>query len=38
MNSSKTKTYRLGKYLNAVMRIKNLNLQYPSSVSQKFDR
>lgn len=34
----KQKTYSLRKYLKTVMRIKNLNLQYPSSVSQKFDR
>lgn len=38
MNSSKTKTYSLGKCLKTVMRIKNPNLQYPRSMSQKFDR
>lgn len=38
MNSSKTKTYRLGKYLKTVMRIKNLNLQCVCSASQKFDK
>lgn len=34
----KTKSFSLGNYLKTVMRIKKLNLQYPSSVSQKFDR
>lgn len=46
LNSSKTKTSTLRKYLNTVMTIfflktgkkKKLNLQYPGSVSQKFDR
>ena len=38
MNSSKTKTYSLGKYFKSVTRIKNLNLQYPSSMFQKFVR